>query len=152
MTAEDGIPWARVERKLQNAEVYWLATVRPDGAPHSRPVWGVWFEGALWFGTNTTSVKGQALAADPRASVHLESGDDVVIVEGTMTQLPFREHPTLPLLSAKYHMPAEQMADGNASPALYRLEPLVIHAWFEGLFLTSRASWNGVPTIAPPKA
>ena len=101
MSDEQGIPWSRVERRLQNAEVDWLATVRPDG-------------------------------------------DDGVIVEGAKMRLPFRDHPTLALLAAKYRIPAEQMAEGNEAPALCRLEPLLIYAWFEGLYLTSTLTGQGV--------
>jgi hypothetical protein len=45
-------------------------------------VWGVWAEGAFYFGTNSSSVEGRNLARDPGAVIHLESGDEVVILRG----------------------------------------------------------------------
>ena len=32
--------WGEGRRKLQDAEVYWLSTVRPDGRPHVTPLLG----------------------------------------------------------------------------------------------------------------
>jgi hypothetical protein len=55
----------------------------PDGRPHSRPVWGVWLDGALYFSTGSRI--GTNLRRQPGVSVHLESADQVVILEGTAT-------------------------------------------------------------------
>jgi PPOX class probable F420-dependent enzyme len=74
--------WAAVAERLVEARNYWIVTVRSDGRPHAAPVWGVWLDGAVWFSTDGASVKGRNLAARPEVVVHLESGDDVVIVEG----------------------------------------------------------------------
>ena len=73
--------WPAIEEKLTASRNYWICTTRNDGAPHSKPVWGVWSDG-LWFSTGTNAVTGRNLARDPRISVHNESGDDVVILEG----------------------------------------------------------------------
>jgi nitroimidazol reductase NimA-like FMN-containing flavoprotein (pyridoxamine 5'-phosphate oxidase superfamily) len=54
--------WARGRRDLQDAEVYWLATVRPDGRPHVTPLTGIWFDGALYFCTGPTERKAKNLA------------------------------------------------------------------------------------------
>ena len=68
--------WAR-ERLAANRN-YWLVTVDPAGRPHSTPVWGVWLDNALYFGTDPQSFKYKNLAANPAVAVHLESGDEVV--------------------------------------------------------------------------
>jgi hypothetical protein len=45
-------PWARAGAILEEVSAtYWLATVRPDGAPHVRPVLAVWVDGGLYFCT-----------------------------------------------------------------------------------------------------
>ena len=54
--------WARGRRDLQDAEVYWLTTVRPDGRPHVTPLLGVWFDGALYFTTGSGERKAKNLA------------------------------------------------------------------------------------------
>ncbi len=58
-------------------------THRPDGRPHAAPAWGVWLAGRVCFSTSPGSVKARNLAAHPRVVVHLESADNVVIIEGT---------------------------------------------------------------------
>lgn len=74
-------PWARdlLERTL----TYWLATTRPDGRPHSIPIWGVWLDDAFWFEGGAEVRWARSIAADPRAvmSVHVDD-DTAIIVEG----------------------------------------------------------------------
>src|SRR5712692_1387743 len=76
------LPWGPAEARLGAAHNYWLSTTRPDGRPHAMPVWGVWRDGVLYVGTDRGSRKARNLAANPACVVHLESGDDVVILEG----------------------------------------------------------------------
>ena len=74
------LPWTWATERLNRAHNYWIATTRPDGKPHSRPVWGVWLDDAFYFSTG--SLAAQNLAANPAITVHLESGSEVVIIEG----------------------------------------------------------------------
>jgi hypothetical protein len=76
------LPWSWVEERLASGRNYWISTTRPDGAPHAMPVWGLWFEGALVFSTSPVSRKGRNFSRDPRTVAHLESGDEVVVLEG----------------------------------------------------------------------
>ena len=39
--------WDDARRVLQDAELYWITTVRPDGRPHVTPLIGVWHDEAL---------------------------------------------------------------------------------------------------------
>ena len=59
---------------------YWV-TARTRGHPHPRPVWGVWWEDHLHLSIGTPLTL-QALAVDPTLTVHLDSGTEVVILEG----------------------------------------------------------------------
>ena len=70
---------------------YWICTARPDGRPHSIPVWGMWVDGALYFGTARDARKAKNIAHNPAVSVHLESGDDVVILEGKASEIDLSE-------------------------------------------------------------
>jgi PPOX class probable F420-dependent enzyme len=82
-TSSDGmLTWEWVEDQLTKARNYWLATTQPDGAPHVAPFWGIWQDGVLLFSTHAESRKARNLAANPRAAVHLESGDEVVMLDG----------------------------------------------------------------------
>ena len=80
--------WDMARERLENPEVprtYWLATVRPDGAPHLMPVIAFWLDGALNMVVGEGTRKARNLAANSRAvvatgSTKLPSLD--IIVEG----------------------------------------------------------------------
>lgn len=73
------LPWSWAEHRLRHANSYWIATTRPDGRPHTRPVWGVWLAGTFYFSTGSLAVGN--LADNPHITVHLDSGAEVVILE-----------------------------------------------------------------------
>ncbi len=81
------LPWTHVRERLASAHNYWICTTRPDGRPHSIPVWGFFFDDTLYFGTGRSTRKARNLVHNPALSIHLESGDDVVILEGTAEEV-----------------------------------------------------------------
>jgi len=93
----------------------------------------VWLKGQLLFSTHPETITARNLRASPVLVVHLESGDQVVIVEGTATQLDDRS-----LLarfgkaySAKYDWPLspEELDPGNPDAAFYAVRPRVALSW-----------------------
>jgi hypothetical protein len=80
--AEGMLAWSWAVERLETARNYWVGSVNADGSPHAAPVWALWWDDAVVFGTSPTSRKGRNLAREPRVVVHLESGDEVVILEG----------------------------------------------------------------------
>lgn len=76
------LAWATVEARLQPALHYWLASVRPDGTPHSVPRWGVWIDGRFWYDGAPTTRHTRNVEVNPAVTLTLESGTEVVIVEG----------------------------------------------------------------------
>lgn len=74
------LSWGWATERLSRARNYWIATTRPTGRPHSRPIWGVWLDNVFYFSTGSLAV--QNLATQPAITVHLESGNEVVIIEG----------------------------------------------------------------------
>ncbi len=54
--------WEQARERLEEAEVYWLTTVRPDGRPHVTPLVSVWLDGALYFCTGPDERKAQNVA------------------------------------------------------------------------------------------
>jgi nitroimidazol reductase NimA-like FMN-containing flavoprotein (pyridoxamine 5'-phosphate oxidase superfamily) len=58
--------WAQARSDLEEAEVYWLSTVRPDGRPHVTPLLGIWLDGALYFCTGSTERKAKNLGQNPQ--------------------------------------------------------------------------------------
>lgn len=77
------LPWSHVEQRLTDAKHYWLCSVRPNGRPHAIPKWAVWVNGRIYFDGSPETRHAKNIAENPYVSVHLESGEDVVIVEGT---------------------------------------------------------------------
>ncbi len=75
--------WAQVRRRLEEANTYWLATVRPDGRPHVMPVLSVWLDGALYFCAGATTRKARNLAQNPRCVITAGTDDLDLVVEGT---------------------------------------------------------------------
>ena len=57
--------WAEGRRRLEDAQLYWLATVRPDGRPHVTPLLSVSVDGAPYFATGDGERKAKNLAENP---------------------------------------------------------------------------------------
>ena len=79
---EGMLPWASVEAQLAAARLFWVATTTADGRPRVRPVDGTWFEGAIYVGGSPETAWVRDVLAKPEVSVHLDSTDGIVIVEG----------------------------------------------------------------------
>lgn len=77
------LAWSWAEVRLAGSRNYWIASVTPGGAPHARPVWGVWLDGRFYFSSGSRIRSNLERAS--AVSVNLESGDECVIVEGTAT-------------------------------------------------------------------
>ncbi|MFF3614930.1 pyridoxamine 5'-phosphate oxidase family protein [Streptomyces sp. NPDC002580] len=81
VTATD---WDEARRRLTEAEIFWLSTVRPDGRPHVTPVIAAWHEGVLYFSTGPQEQKARNLAHDGHCALitgrnSLDEGLDLVI-------------------------------------------------------------------------
>jgi hypothetical protein len=123
----DLLPWSHVVDRLQRALNYWIATATTSGRPHVTPIWGAWLDGTLYFDGIFTSRWARNLTANPVISIHLESGTDVVILEG-------QAEDTVPdastaariveIYAAKYGSPLPEAAKG-----MYCLRPHVVRAW-----------------------
>ncbi len=69
---------------LEEAELFWLVTVRADGRPHVTPLVAVWLDGAIYFGTGTGEQKAQNLRGNPHVVLttgcnQWDRGLDVVV-------------------------------------------------------------------------
>lgn len=81
------LTWDWVSEQMATARNYWVATVSPDGAPHTVPVWGVWVDDTLFFGGGPDTRWSRNLMANPKVAVHLESGSEVVIIQGEVERV-----------------------------------------------------------------
>jgi nitroimidazol reductase NimA-like FMN-containing flavoprotein (pyridoxamine 5'-phosphate oxidase superfamily) len=83
--------WRETKRVLENAQLFWISTVRTDGRPHVSPLVAVWLDDAVYFTTGETEQKARNLRAN--ANVILTTGcstwDDGldVVVEGAAVQV-----------------------------------------------------------------
>jgi nitroimidazol reductase NimA-like FMN-containing flavoprotein (pyridoxamine 5'-phosphate oxidase superfamily) len=77
------VPWDNVTQQLTEAKNYWLCSVRPDGRPHAIPRWAVFVDGKIYYDGSSETRHARNIVENPRVSLHLESGDQVVILEGT---------------------------------------------------------------------
>jgi pyridoxamine 5'-phosphate oxidase-like protein len=143
-------PFRHAEERLSKSRNYWICTVRPDGRQHSIPVWGFLLDGALYFGTARASCKARNLVHDPAISVHLESGDDVVILEGKVVEVDLTNKAACKKLDAasraKYNMPMMIMPES----VLYCVRPHTVLFWTEKDFPNNATRWqlSRVPGIA----
>lgn len=81
-TDEGLLDWSWAVTRLESALNYWFSTTRPDHRPHAMPAWAVWLDGTLYFEGSPLTRRARNLAENPAAVVHLESSDEVVILEG----------------------------------------------------------------------
>ena len=149
--ADGLLAWRWAEERLIAARNYWVCTTRPNGRPHAMPVWGVWRDGALYFSTSRASVKGRNLAANPAVSVHLESGDECVVLEGEVSAAngPALTHAD-DAYAAKYPNPETgegfRMTDGASGDAppngVYVLRPRRAFGWLERDYPRTATRWR----------
>ena len=84
---ESALPWEWTGDRIGKSHNYWLTAVRPDGAPHTMVVWGIWLDGAYYFSTSATSRKARNLQQNPNCVVCNENTEEAVILEGVASQI-----------------------------------------------------------------
>lgn len=122
--AEAPLPWVWATERLERARNYWVVLMRSNGRPTARPVWGVWLGDSLFIDSGSMAAK---LSADPRVEVHLESGDEVVIITGEAERVsdPAALRSMADLINAKYHWDWEP----DRFPAPFRIRPKRALGW-----------------------
>lgn len=124
-SVEGTLPWEHVVAQMEQSRNYWIVTTKPDGQPHAVPVWGVWVDGTLVFGGGPQTRWSRNLATNPKVAVHLESGDDVVIFEGTVARINDPDHPMVAHVDDAY----EAKYDMRHGTPFWVLQPRVAFAW-----------------------
>jgi len=76
--------WEHARRLLEAAELFWIATVRRDGRPHTVPLVGVWLDDRAYFCTGADEQKAVDLAHNPQVTLTTgcnswEEGVDLVV-------------------------------------------------------------------------
>lgn len=144
-SSDDAVPtpWAEAQARLENAAVYWLSTVRPDGRPHVTPLIAVWLDDALHFCTGPGERKAKNLEHNARITITtgcnaLDEGLDLV-VEGDAVAV--RDEGTLQRLADRYaekyegwHFTVRDGAfEGDGGRALvFQIAPKTVFAFGKG--------------------
>lgn len=138
-TLKGVLEWSHAVERLVSARNYWVCTTDADDRPHAVPVWGVWVDDTLCCGGGEVRWT-RNLAANPNIAVHLESGDDVVIIEGQAELITDAAHPLVTAMreanQAKYGM------DGGTP--FWSVRPRVAYAWSKFPDNVTRWQFDGV--------
>ena len=130
VTGASKLPWSWADERLSAARNYWIATTRPGGRPDVAPVWGIWLDGAFYFSTDGGSRKGRNLVANGAAVLHLESGDEVVIVHGQITRLV--DETVIDRVSQVYQRKYDiSMKVPGVEPFILELRPSLAFTWLD---------------------
>jgi hypothetical protein len=137
-TDEGLLPWSHVVERMERSLHFWIATTRADGRPHVTPIWGMWFNGTLYFDGSPETQRGRNIAANPNISVNLEDGKEAVILEGAVEMINGRDRSFSEPLAAAY---AAKYKDYGYAP-----EP---NTWDEGglyiLHIRKAFAWTDFP-------
>jgi uncharacterized pyridoxamine 5'-phosphate oxidase family protein len=134
-------PWPEAARVLEEAELYWLTTVRADGRPHVTPLIGVEKDGAVHFCTGLREQKARNLEHHPQ--VALTTGNNTwakgldVVVEGAAVRVVDRD--ALQSLADAYEVKYGSVwhfdvgdgvfGTGEDAAAVFRIEPAKVLAF-----------------------
>lgn len=139
--ADGMLPWQFAVERLEQSRSYWIATASPTGQPHAVPVWGAWLDGAVYFSTAPSSRTARNLAANPAVAVHLESGEEVVALEGEAQPVTAMDAETFARLAdafaAKYDGYRPERPEG-----FYVVRPRVAYGWTLADFPRSVTRWR----------
>lgn len=134
------VDWGDAVLRLSAARNYWVGSTGSDRRPYVAPVWGIWLDGVFCFSTAVTSRKGRNLRSNPAIAIHLESGDDVLILQGDVEAVTdastFARYAQA--YKAKYGWRPEF---GKPGQVTYAVRPRAAFTWRERDFPTTATRW-----------
>ena len=144
------LPWSWAERRLEKSHNYWITTVKPNGAPHTMIVWGLWREGVFLFSTGRHSRKARNLEENPHCVVCTEQADQAVIVEGIAEEAVDVElrRKFLKRYEGKYNFDMSGMEPDILSlkEPIYAVRPVVVFGLDEKKSLNAATRWRFTQT------
>jgi hypothetical protein len=137
----DILSWEQVQQWLRDSRNYWISSTNPNGTPHAIPVWGLWLDDSVVFSTDRNSRKGRNLAERSNVAIHLESGDNVVILYGAVREMTDREQ--LERYADAYNEKYDIRPDPyDAGGIVYMLRPAKVLTWLEHDFPNTATRWR----------
>ena len=138
------LPWSWAEQRLKKSHNYWITTVKPDGAPHTMVVWGLWQDGRLMFSTGSKSRKARNLTRNANCVVCTELANEAVIVEGIaeIADVAARRK-LLPVYERKYKFDMGKMKDDILSmkEPVFAVRPRIVFGLWEKDFIGKTTRW-----------
>ena len=126
------LSWSWASERLDRAMVYWLATASSEGAPHLIPIWGAWVDDR-WYVEGGPTRWQRYLRENPKMAIHVEFGEEVVIVEGDAREIVAPDKPQATAILAgyaKYKTIGYEADEKNWSQGgLWELRPVKVFAW-----------------------
>ena len=146
----EAITWAETKQALDDAQLFWITTVRRDGRPHVTPLVAVWLDDALYFTTGPNEQKAVNLRHNRHVALttgcnEWERGIDVVL-EGEAERVT--EQALLTRLAEAWRAKWDgrwrySVGDGcsrneHAEPIVFRVHPSKVFAFSKGRFGQTR--------------
>jgi hypothetical protein len=126
------LDWADVDRQLREATAYWVASVRPDGRPHTVPRDGLLIDDTWYYGGSDATVHNRNLVTNPALSMHIGDGITAIIVEGVAKRETPGEDVAEKMAgehNRKYSHYGKATAQQYASTASWALKAQRVIAW-----------------------
>jgi len=122
---EEFLQWSWAVDRLTRERNYWVASVRMDGRPQSRPVWGVWSDDVLLLSVGEAGFRRARREPDGtiEVSVNVDSARDVVILEGAAGRTIDVSAEALAAYNRKYDW------DLTAGMLNFVVRPRVVYGW-----------------------
>ncbi|HEV7648492.1 MAG TPA: pyridoxamine 5'-phosphate oxidase family protein [Actinophytocola sp.] len=116
------LPWSRARDVLSGDTptadlTFFVATVRPDGRPHSAGVGAVWVDGSLYFVGGPGTRRSRNLAANPVCSVSARMRGIDLVLEGEARRVT--DSATLERVAAVYRSGWPVTVEGDAFTSPY---------------------------------
>lgn len=134
------LPWKWAAERLKKSQQYWIATSRPDGAPHLMIIWGIWLEDAFWFSTGSASRKARNLAKNRKCVIGTDDAAKAVILEGSVELVEAKSGEYAAF--AKAYEKKYKWNVGLMGQPVYRFRPRIGFGLFEKKFDLTATRWD----------
>ena len=141
------IPWRVIATQLQALRTLWISSTRPDGRPHSVPVWFLWENDAspsIIFSSLENTQKDRNFAQQSWVVMHAGDGDDTYIFEGKVEVIldPAERERLNRAYMEKYVDPGSgAQAQFGTGDTVYRLRVEHVMTWLYGT-IANRTDWH----------
>ena len=131
-------------QRFATANCSWLSTVRPDGRPHSAPVWHIWTGSRAYLVTKSTAVKVNNIRHYTGVVLTHPDPHKAIIIEGQAHIVQGKTNLLRPLFKAKYDWDIATDEDYNT---IIEITPQKLLAWGEE-GAGHRKRWTGEEVMA----